>query len=300
MRRSVIFLAFIHVTLASAAEPFELKDGDRVVLLGNTLIEREQRYGYWEAALTARWPDRNITFRNLGWSGDTVHGDARAGFDNAAKGFQRLVEHTLALKPTVILIAYGGVEAFEGPAGLPRFEKGLERLLDALAPAKARIVLLSPPPPLPGPGLRVDLGEYDRHLAGYRDVLREAARKRQVWFADLYNAFRPLNQSAASASLTENGINLTETGYRLTAPLFLQALGQEAPVRANDNLRRAILAKNQEYFHRWRPQNETYLFGFRKHEQGKNAAEVLLFEPIVAKYEAEIAQIRKMIAEDKQ
>ncbi len=59
-----------------AAEPFTLKDGDRVVLIGNTLIEREQRYGYWELALTARFP--GVTFRNLGWSGDTVWGEARA------------------------------------------------------------------------------------------------------------------------------------------------------------------------------------------------------------------------------
>lgn len=61
----------------AVAGAFELKDGDRVVLLGATMIEQEQRYGYWEAALTSRWPDRNVTFRNLGWSGDTVRGEAR-------------------------------------------------------------------------------------------------------------------------------------------------------------------------------------------------------------------------------
>ena len=48
------------------AEKFELRDGDRVVFLGNTLIEREQKYGYWELMLTMAWPERNITFRNLG------------------------------------------------------------------------------------------------------------------------------------------------------------------------------------------------------------------------------------------
>jgi len=64
-------------TVAVAAEPskFELRDGDRVVFLGNTLIEREQKYGHWEWMLTMAWPDRNVTFRNLGWSGDTVWGN---------------------------------------------------------------------------------------------------------------------------------------------------------------------------------------------------------------------------------
>src|SRR5262249_17380705 len=57
-------------------------------------------------------------------------------------------------------------------------------------------------------------------------------------------------------------------------------------------LRQAIIEKNRLYFYRWRPQNETYLFGFRKHEQGKNAREIPQFDPLVAKQEAEIARLR--------
>src|SRR5579863_7535447 len=111
-------------------KPFEFKDGDRVVWIGNTLVEREQRYGYWETALLAANKDKRITFRNLGWSGDTVYGDARAGFDNAAKGFERLVSLTMELKPTVIFVSYGTNESFEGETGRIQFEKGLEKLLD--------------------------------------------------------------------------------------------------------------------------------------------------------------------------
>ena len=55
---------------------------------------------------------------------------------------------------------------------------------------------------------------------------------------------------------------------------------------------RAINEKNRLYFYRWRPQNETYLFGFRKHEQGNNAREIPLFDPLVAAKEAEIARLR--------
>ena len=67
---------------AAAADPFEFKDGDRVVLLGSTLVEREQQYGYWETAADAANADKNVTLRNLGWSGDTVFGEARDGFDD--------------------------------------------------------------------------------------------------------------------------------------------------------------------------------------------------------------------------
>ena len=58
-------------------------------------------------------------------------------------------------------------------------------------------------------------------------------------------------------------------------------------------LRSAIRKKNELYFYRWRPQNETYLFGFRKHEQGKNAREVAEFDPLVAAAEAEIDKLLK-------
>jgi lysophospholipase L1-like esterase len=361
-----------------------LKDGDRVVLVGNTLIEREQRYGHWEAALTRRWPERHFIFRNLGWSGDTVGGLARDSFDPPAKGFSRLTEGVLSLKPTVIVIGYGANEAFDGEAGLPAFVKGLDALLDALAPAKARIVLLSPlrqedlGRPLPDPTTQ------NKNLRLYRDALRDAARKRDLLFVDLFD-----HMPDTKRPLTDNGIHLTDEGYWLSAfvlekglglsqpgwrieidaagkevksahgvkvdgasfgPLRFRATdaalpaeprptrkGPEGPAGARrvlsvgglpagrytlsidgqavvtasadewatgvavergpefdqaDKLRQAIIAKNRLYFYRWRPANETYLFGFRKKEQGQNAVEVPRFDPLVEKQETEIARLR--------
>lgn len=58
--------------------PFELRDGDRVVFIGDRLIEGEQQAGWIELMLTTQFPDRSITFRNLGWNGDTPAGESRA------------------------------------------------------------------------------------------------------------------------------------------------------------------------------------------------------------------------------
>ena len=58
-------------------------------------------------------------------------------------------------------------------------------------------------------------------------------------------------------------------------------------------LRAAINRKNQLFFYRWRPQNITYLFGFRKHEQGNNAIEIPQFDPLVAEQEKVIARLKK-------
>ena len=293
MRYLILSFAVAFTPIAAAA-PVEFKPSDRVVLIGGTVVEREQRHGYWEAALTARVPGLKI--RNLGWSGDDVFGIARRAFDldKPDIGRKRLVDLALAEKPTVILICYGANEAFEGEAGLEKFKKGLNVLLDDLAPAKARVILMSPPPledkgrPLPDPTAQ------NRRLAVYRDAIGQTAEKRGLAFADFFQAMGA--GSDAMTGLTDNGLHLTEDGYRRTAGRFLAALGLPADGADSESLqplRHAIQAKNELYFHRWRPQNETYLFGFRKHEQGKNGKEIAEFDPLVAAAEAEIEKLAK-------
>ncbi len=387
VRTSLVLLTLVLsciaiATTATAVEPFELKDGERVVFLGNTLIERDQLYGYLETALVSQWPDRNITFRNLGWSGDTVWGDARAGFDTAKQGFQRLKDLVLANKPTTIFVSYGTNESFAGEAGLPEFQKGLDTLLDAIGESKARIVIISPIAqkelgrPLPDPK------EQNARLKMYCTVLEETAKKRDLLYLDMFSKFSSLYRG----ELTDNGIHLTQFGYwaiatEVCSKLHLAHGRRSAQIAADgkviecngfkidnvtgspatgnlkftlqedgglmplvpglwqkrfypsmkglapgmyalridgkkfgawstgdwreeegltfdpknlpgEKLRQAIIAKNQLYFYRWRPQNETYLFGFRKHEQGKNAAEIVQFDPLIAEKEAEIAKLR--------
>ncbi|MBN9118456.1 MAG: SGNH/GDSL hydrolase family protein [Planctomycetes bacterium] len=299
MLLSTVFAAAL-VGAGPTSKPFEFKDGDRVVWLGSTLVEREQRYGYWETALVAANADKNITLRNLGWSGDTVRGEARASFDfnKPDAGFTLLVKQALKLKPTVIFISYGTNEAFEGKEGLPKFEKGLEKLLDALKPANARVVLFSPVgfeelPRFPF------AKERNEALRPYREVVHSIAQKRGCCYAPLGEliALEALRARDVKPpyQLTDNGMHLTEAGYLGTVDAFRASLGLY-PRRDEElgTLRKAIIAKNELFFHRWRPQNETYLFGFRKHEQGNNAKEVEVeFDPLVEKADEEVAKIRK-------
>ncbi len=275
----------------AAPKAFEFKDGDRVVWLGGTMVEREQRYGYWEAALIAANPDKNVTFRNLGWSGDTVFGEARGRFDfnNPAACFKQIIEPTLALKPTVIFISYGTNEAFAGPNGVERFTKGMNNLLNALKPANARVVLFSPMRFFKSPSLP-DPKPMNEKLALYREAIRDIAAKREHYFADLYQIHPDFS------NFSDNGMHLNEKGYDQTAHGFRFALGHEdarLPTEKVEAIRKAVVAKNEQFFNKWRPQNETYLTGFRKHEQGRNAKEMAEFDPFIAKGEEEIAKLRK-------
>src|SRR5580765_5012703 len=120
------FLAALVATIctiaAHAAPPaFKPADGDRIVFLGGTLVERDQAYGYFESFLLARFPDVNFTFRNLGWSGDTVWGEARAVFGSQKDGYNALLKQVNEAKPTILLVNYGMNESFAGEAGLSHF-----------------------------------------------------------------------------------------------------------------------------------------------------------------------------------
>ena len=62
------------------------------------------------------------------------------------------------------------------------------------------------------------------------------------------------------------------------------------PFDRAEELRQRIVEKNRLFLHRYRPQNHTYLFGFRRHEQGNNAGEIPAFDPLIAEREEAILQ----------
>ncbi|CAN5397982.1 hypothetical protein BH11PLA2_BH11PLA2_18500 [soil metagenome] len=282
------------LAFTAAANPVELKDGDRVVWIGSAIAEREQKYGHWETALLCKFADRNISFRNLGWSGDSVDGIARASFDPAAKGYERLIAKTKELKPTVLFVSYGANESFAGPTGVDKFEKGLEKLLKDLESTKARVVLFTPTPFEKAEGM-TDLDNKNHSLSLYARAVRDVGDRQGHHVADL-NSKLLKHTSNASPTFTENGIHFSDSGYEGTIPDFLGTLGlswEGVEPKKYEAVRQAVIKKNTLFFDQWRPQNETYLFGFRKHEQGQNAKDIPAFEPLIEKADADIRKTLK-------
>src|SRR3954469_13338955 len=89
--------------LLAEAPKFTLADGDRIIFVGATMVERDAQYGYFETLLNAQFPAARFTFRNLGWSGDTVWGESRAEFGTPKDGYARLVQEVIEAKPTILL-----------------------------------------------------------------------------------------------------------------------------------------------------------------------------------------------------
>ena len=201
--------------------PFELNDGDRVVFLGNSLFEYDQQYGYIEFALTSRWPDRAITFRNLGWTGDTVFGEARSYFTSPPSAYELLIQQVTKAQPTVVFLAYGANEAFEGEAGIPHFVRGVNQLLDEIDKLGAKAILLSPIPhmataPMTHPEAR------NKNLQLYASAMAKAASARGALFIDL---FKPLQELSSKITVTTDGVHLNEIGYYHLASMIETGLG---------------------------------------------------------------------------
>ena len=65
----------------SAADAFDIKAGDRVVLLGDPFFEREGVSAALETRLYQRWAPNAFTVRNLSYAADRPDGVSRASFD---------------------------------------------------------------------------------------------------------------------------------------------------------------------------------------------------------------------------
>ncbi len=289
-----LFCLFVLAAAPVLAGPVALKDGEMVVLLGDSFFERDGKYGFIETELTTGNQDMNLRFRNLAWSGDTPNAQARSYFGPPAEGQERLKGHLEMIKPNVVFCCYGSAIAAEGAKGIAPFIADYGRLLDLISKASpCRIVLVSPPAAEAKGSVSPLMEVRNRQLAVVSDAVAKLAAERKLDFIDLYT---PLKKALAEEStmLTNNGLHFTEVGYQKVAPLVASILVQRSVKggAASPKLRAVVQAKNELFFNRYRPQNEIYLFGSRKHEQGNNGVEIPQFDPLIEAKEKEIAQLR--------
>ncbi len=275
------------VTHSTVAEEFELKNGDRVVFLGSEYVEQQIKHNFFEAAIAQRWPDRKIVFRNLGWSGDTPSGIARGYFGDAREGFSRLKNELDRIKPTVIFVCYGA------NAEAATFEAELAKLIPELKSRSKRLVFVSHPA-AEGLGEKfADVTAANKLRKLNAETMRKASEANSCRFVDLFgDSIKRIASDGKKQSWTTDSIRFNRFGYQQLANLMINSLEIKSGATQSSNptpeLLGLLLDKNELYFHRYRPQNETYLRGFRKHEQGQNAKEIAEFDALIAQSESRI------------
>jgi hypothetical protein len=200
------------------------------------------------------------------------------------------------------------------PMSAARFKKELGELMDAIKATspETRFILLSPirhedlrktRPGLPDPA------PHNASLEQYSKAIEELAKERSVSFVNFQSIGG--TQTAGTKEQpgkggndrlvleTSNGIHATAPAYEQLATQLSLSLGWETFVDLakrkpeSPALRAAILRKDDLFFHQFRPANSTYLFGFRKHEQGKNAVEMPQFTPLIEAVDKEIDALKR-------
>ena len=178
---------------APAPKGWGLKDGDRVIFIGDSITHQCLYTQYVEDYFFTRYPNVKIKFRNAGISGDRAQ-DALDRFDDDIAPF----------KPTVATVLLGmndGSYRDFDPVIFKTYADGMTKLCDRLDALGCRVILMSPTmfdhqafeqmvAKDPTKAKNKDPQNYNGVLAYYGKWVQETARKRGYGFVDLYG---PLN-----------------------------------------------------------------------------------------------------------
>ena len=258
------------------AAALQLRPNDHIVVLGNAAADALFQDGYLETLLHLRYPNHQLLLRNLAFPGDTAQG----------RGGPAAREQWLkTAAPDVLLVFYGGAEAFAAKPGLAAFRTELTALLKKAAALERagkpplRVVVCGPMGVDPGNEAPEALAlNASRKL--YSETAAALAADAGVPFVDLLALTQDLFATAAQRSALlpsrwgapANALQ-TATGYlsaeahRLLAPKLFQALLGETPPNLpsepaigfpvatgpSATLRGAVIARHAEWQARYRP-----------------------------------------------
>ena len=205
-----------------AAKKFFIKDGDTVVMIGDSITEQHLYSNYVEMWTVSRFPAWKLTFRNVGIGGDTSPG-----------GNGRFKRDVLAHKPTVLTVDFGmndgGYQPFN--QGLfDRYMKGLQGLADQAKAAGIRVAWITPQPVEhhPNPkGLQAET--YNRTPEKFSEGVKEIAQKNGGLFVDQFHPYWAViakaRQAGESGRITGgDAVHPREPGQALMAAAILKGM----------------------------------------------------------------------------
>lgn len=303
LRSFALSLFALGLAVAHAAEPLELSKGDHVCLIGNALAERMQHYGWLETLIHARFPQHELVFRNLAYSGDEIDGwrnfehrlrsmsfgsqdewlagnapipqPQKLGPRDQGKNRDNRFELTNT-RADVIFAFYGYNESWAGEAGLPKFKENVAAFIDHTLSQKyngrsaPKLVLFSPilletiaDPNLPS---REQIAAANERIRRYAEAMRDVAGAKNVLFVDLLESVA--GERSPGQTLTINGLHQNERGDSQIAAQAIRGLFPNGPAvkfdaRHLESLRKAVNEKNFYWFNRYRVTDGFSTYGDR-------------------------------------
>jgi lysophospholipase L1-like esterase len=236
---AVIVFAQMFVLAGGAAADFELQNGDHVVFLGDSNTAGARFAGITETYALGRYPNRNITFENKGYGGDT-----------AAGGLARLQRDVIDEGADVVIVIYGINDILWG---LNATKEARQLYLDSITAIVERCVQ---------EGIEVYISTYfviggdpsEQAIGFLQSMGQDAlviAESNGGHGLDIFGGMQTVAQNIwnwnqanpnKTFPLNTDGIHLSTLGHELAAYSLITALGAPADVSSV-----TVNAANQNY-----------------------------------------------------
>lgn len=168
---------------------FFLKDGDTVVMMGDSITEQHLYSNYVEMWTVSRFPAWKLTFRNVGISGDRSTG-----------GNARFKRDVLAHKATALTVDFGMNDAGYRPFDdklFAAYVKGLQGIADQAKAAGIRVAWITPQPVEHKPGDKAEF--YNDTLEKFSAGVEEIAARNGGRFVDQFHPYWAVVKKARDA-----------------------------------------------------------------------------------------------------
>ncbi len=255
-----------------SAGDYAFRDQERIALVGSSLAERMNLFGYFETLLHTRFPEKKLVFRNFGWPADEVGNQQRP--DN----YTTIDDPMEVFGPELFVCFFGFNEHFAGdsPEQLQQFKDQYKQWIAdhkkkfSKTDREARFILVSPIAFEKTENELLPDGANDNAtLAKYADTVKQLAAELGYPFVDLYTPTAEAFASEAGAQFTINGVHSNEQGDRLIAgTLDKQLFSTPHPlgmdVSTFHKIRDAVNDKSWFHLQDYRMLNGWYVYGGRR------------------------------------
>ena len=259
----ILFVLLLFYNSAKASIQFN--KGDRILLYGNSFIERMQQNGFLEATIQLANPGKKIEMRSLAWTGDEL------GYRLRPERYVNHLKKLLELWPANhVILGFGLYESFAGASGIKKFKEDLSGYLNEIERRhpNAKIIILSP---IATENLNhshfPNSKKRNNEIKSYSDVMSSVAELRNIHFIDLFE-FTKAQYNVHDNSLTQNSIHLNSNGHELIATKISRSILGDQKYNALDERRirsiaKAVSLKSKHVSNVVRPVNTVLYFGVR-------------------------------------
>lgn len=247
LRRTLLLCAICAVQSVSIGADFFIKDGDRVVFLGDSITEQRLYTTYIEAYALTRHPNWKLSFRNVGWGGDTswlrqrTHPDEKKLFAADASSLDSMVTDSVGrglkrdvfpLNPTVVTVKFGmndhSYQAFREDI-FRAYVRSQEEIARDLKQAGARVAFLTPQP-IEEKRSDPDKDIRNISLRKFSDGLKEVCSKTGSLFVDQFDPYMAIMMGERSKNPEAfigggDAVHPGPIGHTIMAWAILKGLG---------------------------------------------------------------------------